>query len=273
MKIDELRIHHLELLKRFIIRYNFDENAYSFKEINEYSGRARILRLFAYLLPGKWTIAQRLAAPSLEQRAKGQDWPLTAESMIGLERMNQFHEALDVIRLEKIEGDIVETGIWRGGAVIFAASYLKVYGIDSKKVYGCDSFEGLPKPDPNYPIDAGDTHHTINILAVSLSEVRSNLEKYGIDLNDVKLVKGWFKDTLPSLEVDTISILRLDGDMYSSTIQALNALYHKVSIGGFVIIDDWCLEGARKAFDDFFGLKTRPAVIDIDGTGAYFRKN
>lgn len=272
MDIDELRIHHLELLKKFIIRYDFDRNAYSFKEINEHLGKMRVLRYFSNLLPGNWTIAQRLVAPSLEERAKGKDWPLTAESMIGLDRMNQFHEALDTVRLEKIEGDIVETGIWRGGAIIFAASYLKVYGLSSKKVFGCDSFEGLPKPDPDYPIDAGDIHHTINILGVSLPEVVSNLVKYGVDPQDVKLVKGWFKDTLPQLDVEAISILRLDGDMYSSTIQSLNALYHKVTNGGYVIIDDWCLEGARKALEDFFSPKSLPIIIDIDGTGAYFRK-
>ena len=130
----------------------------------------------------------------------------------------------------------------------------------------------MPKPDPKYPVDAGDVHSTIRVLAVSLPEVTKNLLKYGIDISQVELVKGWFEDTLPTLKTESISILRLDGDMYSSTIQALDALYSKVSVGGFVIIDDYCLEGARKAIHDFFTKKTPPTIIDIDGTGAYFRK-
>lgn len=272
MKLDELRSHHLELLKRFIIRFDFDTTAYSFKEVRNYPGKLKVLKVVAKLLPANWVIAEPEVVPKLEVREKGLDWPKTAESMIGLERMNQLHAALDTIRLENIEGDIVETGIWRGGAVIFAASYLNVFAMTSKKVYGCDSFEGLPEPDPKYPVDAGDVHSTIRILAVSLPEVTRNLLKYGIDLSQVELVKGWFEDTLPTLRAESISILRLDGDMYSSTIQALDALYGKVSVGGFVIIDDYCLEGARKAIHDFFAKKTPPTLIDIDGTGAYFRK-
>ena len=272
MTIEELRKSHLELIKRFITRYDFDQNAYSYKEVKDLPGKLQILKVIGKFLPKSWVIAQPETTPSLEQRAKGLDWPKTAESMIGLERMNQLHDALDSIRLESIEGDIVETGIWRGGAVIFAASYLKIYGMTTKKVFGCDSFEGLPKPDPKYPVDAGDLHSTINILAVSLQEVSQNLQRYQIDPTQVELVKGWFKDTLPLLRTESISILRLDGDMYSSTSEALEALYHKVSKGGFVIIDDYCLEGARKAVFDFFRNKTLPDIIEIDGTGAYFRK-
>jgi hypothetical protein len=272
MNIDVLRSQHLELLKRFIIRYDLDTNAYSLKKVEIYSGRLRVFQVIAKLLPQHWVIAEPEKVPSLEERERGLDWPKTAESMIGLVRMNQLHTALDTIRLENVEGDIVETGIWRGGAVIFAASYLKIFGITSKRVYGCDSFEGLPKPDPKYPIDAGDEHSKIRVLAVSIQEVERNVLKYGLDFSQIELVKGWFVDTLTSLKVESISILRLDGDMYSSTIQALEALYHKVSVGGYVIIDDYCLRGAREAIHDFFKEKSLPKIIDIDGIGAYFRR-
>lgn len=191
--------------------------------------------------------------------------------MIGLRRMNQLHSSLDIVREEKVPGDIVETGVWRGGAIIFAASYLSIYGMEDRVVYGCDSFEGLPRPNPLFPEDEHDVHWTIDYLKVPISEVKANLIKYGVSEDKVILVKGWFEETLPILPTKKISILRLDGDMYSSTIAALNSLYTKVSKGGFIIIDDYCLKGAKKALFDYLGEEL-PEIIDIDGTGAYFRK-
>ena len=271
MNLDELRVHHLDLLKKFIIRYNFDSDLYKLQTIETYPGKLKFISLFLYFLPRNWTIARLISPPQLEIRANGQDWPISAESMIGLHRMNQLHEALDTVRTEEIPGDIVETGIWRGGAVIFAASYLTLYSMADRKVIGCDSFEGLPAPDDRYPIDKKDIHSTIDVLKVSLEQVTENLRKYQLDMTKVLLVKGWFKDTLPTLNTNEIAILRLDGDMYSSTIEALNSLYEKVAPGGFVIIDDYCLEGAKKVVEDFFE-GNYPKMVEIDGTGAYFRK-
>jgi O-methyltransferase len=271
MELEQLRQHHLELLKKFIIRFDFDEQAYSWKQVKIFPGKLKVLLPILKILPRNWTFAEKLTSPDLENRRNGSDWPLTAESMIGLMRMNQLHESLDVIRNEQIPGDIVETGIWRGGAIIFAASYLSVYNMSDRKVFGCDSFEGLPEPDPKFPIDSNDIHSTIDFLRVSLPEVEHNLKKYLVDTDKVKLVKGWFEQTLPTLPVSKISILRLDGDMYSSTMDALKALYAKVSVGGIVIIDDYCLDGAKIAIHDFFGAEL-PTIHDIDGMGAFFRK-
>jgi O-methyltransferase len=271
MDIETLRVQHLELLKKFLIRFEFDDEAYTFLKVESFPGKLKVLKPITRLLPQNWAIARKIIPPELSVREYGQDWPITAESMIGLIRMNQLHEALGVVREENIEGDIVEAGIWRGGAVIFAATYIDVYGMKDRKIYGCDSFEGLPVPDPKYPEDAGDSHWKYDILKVSLVEVERNLKKYNINRDKVILVKGWFEDTLSELAVEKIAILRLDGDMYSSTMASLNSLYEKVTSGGFVIIDDYSLDGAKKALHDYLG-KNAPKIIDIDGTGAYFRK-
>jgi O-methyltransferase len=272
MNLEELRQHHLNLLKKFIIRYDFDAEAYTWREVENFPGKLSPLKAVRHFLPSNWTVAEKHIRPALIVRENGQDWPVTGESMIGLKRMNQLHSALDQITLESTPGDIVETGVWRGGAIIFCASYLNTYGITDRKVFACDSFVGLPTPDERYPVDIGDTHFTFDVLKVSVEDVRRNLEKYHLNTENVILVKGWFKDTLPSLDTECISILRLDGDMYGSTIQALEALYHKVSKGGFVIIDDFSLEGARKAVEDFFKSDKMPNIQNIDDSAAFFRK-
>ncbi len=112
-------------------------------------------------------------------------------------------------------------------------------------------------------------------LAVSLESVKSNFKKFDMLDDRVKFLQGWFKDTLPAAPISTIAVLRLDGDMYESTMDTLNALYAKVSPGGFVIVDDYGLpeDACKRAVHDFrnaHGL-TEP-IIDIDGFGAFWRR-
>ena len=88
-----------------------------------------------------------------------------------------------------------------------------------------DSFEGLPPPDAGqYPADAGDQHHTFEPLAVSLEQVQANFAEYGLLDDQVTFLEGWFKDTLPTAPIERLAVLRLDGDMYESTMDALDAL-------------------------------------------------
>jgi O-methyltransferase len=208
-------------------------------------------------------------------RAKGRDWPAKAHTMIGFERLRNVRELMSHVISDKIPGDFVETGVWRGGACIYMRAVLKVFGIADRTIWVADSFAGLPKPDvERYPAqDQGDLHHTFKELAVSLETVQENFSKYGLLDGQVKFLKGWFKDTLPGAPIDRIAVLRLDGDMYSSTMDALQALGHKVSPGGFVIVDDFgAVAGCRQAIADYRRDRRIDAPIhDIDGIGAFWR--
>ncbi len=208
-------------------------------------------------------------------RAKGWDWPGKAHTMIGFERLRNVRELMSRTISERVPGDFVETGVWRGGACIYMRAVLKVLGIVDRRVWVADSFVGLPMPDPaRYPTqDQGDMHHTFTELAVSLETVQENFRKYDLLDDQVKFLKGWFKDTLPVAPIDRIAILRLDGDMYASTMDALQALGHKVSPGGFIIVDDFgAVEGCRNAIADYRQQRGINAPIcDIDGIGAYWR--
>jgi SAM-dependent methyltransferase len=208
-------------------------------------------------------------------RAKGRDWPAKAHTMIGFERLRNIRNLMSQVLGDHVPGDFVETGVWRGGACIYMRAILKAFGIADRTIWVADSFAGLPTPDTErYPSqDKGDQHHTFTELAVSLETVQENFRKYDLLDAQVQFLKGWFKDTLPGAPIDRIAILRLDGDMYSSTMDALQALGHKVSPGGFIIVDDFgAVEGCRKAIADYraeHGIEA--PIYDIDGIGAYWR--
>jgi O-methyltransferase len=211
-----------------------------------------------------------------KQREVGGDWPSRAESMIGLKRMDNIQRCIESIIADGVEGDLIETGVWRGGATIFMRGVLKAYDDASRTVWAADSFEGLPKPNATaYAADEGDTHFRWSGLAVGVDQVRHNFERYGLLDEQVQFLVGWFKDTLPTAPIEKLSLIRLDGDMYESTIQAIEALYPKLSSGGFCIIDDFGshVSQAQAAVHDYrktHGI-TEP-IVDIDGSGAFWRK-
>jgi O-methyltransferase len=213
---------------------------------------------------------------SLTLRESGRDWPAIAHTMIGLKRLNSLQECIIGALERGVPGDLVETGVWRGGASIFMRGVLKVYEERERTIWVADSFEGLPPPDPTtYPADASDTHHLYTELIVPLSEVQENFRRYGLLDNQVRFVKGWFRDTLPQLPATQFAVIRLDGDMYESTMVALQSLYPKLSPGGFAIIDDYgAIDGCRQAVDDY---RDSNAIFDpmheADWTGVYWMKS
>jgi hypothetical protein len=209
-----------------------------------------------------------------QERANGRDWPSRAHTMIGSRRLHNLRELTERVLQERVTGDLIETGVWRGGACIMMRAILAAYGETDRRVFVADSFEGLPKPDPaKYPVDAGDTHHAFPALAVSLEEVKRNFERYGLLDEQVVFMKGWFSETLRKAPVEHLAILRLDGDMYESTAQALESLYDRLSPGGYCIIDDGNVPNCKAAVADFRAARSvREPIQDIDGWGFYWQK-
>lgn len=209
-----------------------------------------------------------------ERRRMGMDWPTHAHTMVGLERLKNLRQLVGRVLDEQTPGDFLEAGVWRGGASIYLRALLAVHGVSDRRVWVVDSFAGLPPPDEAaYPADRGDRLHEIDYLAVPLDEVKRNFQKYGMLDSHVEFVQGWFKDTLPTIPVDTLAILRLDGDMYESTAQCLRFLYDRVAIGGFVVIDDFGLPPCRQAVEDFRNERrlTDP-LTDIDGMAVFWQR-
>jgi len=212
--------------------------------------------------------------PSLRQ--VGRDWPTEAETMIGMARLDNVQACIEDVVLEGVPGDLVETGVWRGGCAIFMRGVLKAWNITDRSVWLADSFQGLPVADEDlYIHDRGDRHSELkSYLGVSLEIVKENFRRYELLDHQVRFVPGWFRDTLPTAPIGSIAVLRLDGDMYESTHVALSSLYPKLSLGGFVIIDDYgALPNCKAAVDDFRKAHSIDETMqEIDWTGVYWRR-
>lgn len=207
-------------------------------------------------------------------RDEGLDWPRTALTMIGRKRLRNYGELIERALAEGIEGDVVEAGVWRGGASIYARAVLATHGVTDRKVVVADSFEGLPPPDEDrYPLDAGSRLHDFDELGVGEEAVRAAFARHGLLDEQVVFVRGWFRDTMPTLPVTSIAVLRLDGDMYESTWDVLVHAYDKVTPGGFVIVDDYIHAPCRAAVEAFLGPRgLDPEIVPIDRVGAWFQK-
>lgn len=183
-----------------------------------------------------------------------------AVSMLPLARFDNLQTCiLDVVR-QGVAGDLIETGVWRGGATIFMRGVLKALGVQDRLVWVADSFEGLPEPDAErFPVEAK-THHgpmmarAYRHFAAGLDEVQNNFTSYRLLDDKVRFLKGWFRDTLPTAPIERLALMRLDGDYYESTWDGLANLYDKLEVGGYAIIDDYGEDTwtyCRKAVDDF----------------------
>jgi O-methyltransferase len=213
---------------------------------------------------------------SEDTRRAGRDIPSQAHTMIGLQRLRHLRVLAEAAIAQGVPGDFVETGVWRGGACILLAGVLRAHEAQDRRVVLADSFEGLPPPDPRYAKDALSAFdfHLRPELAVGLDEVRGNFERYGLLDERVVFLKGLFRDTLPAWPAREIAILRMDGDLYSSTMDALVHLYPKVAPGGWVICDDYgVVIDARRAVLDFrAGQGISAPMFAVDGDAAFWRK-
>jgi hypothetical protein len=199
-------------------------------------------------------------------------WPLT---MIGGRRLDNVESCMRSVLEEGVPGDFIETGVWKGGTTIFMRGVLKAYGITDRRVYVADSFEGVPPPDTeSYPADRGSPFHLWPGLAVDLPAVKENFARFGLLDEQVEFVEGWFRDTLPTLRGHTWAVIRLDGDLYESTMDALENLYDDLAIGGWLIVDDYEIEACRKAVTDFRASKNvTDQIQSIDGYGVCWQKS
>lgn len=202
-------------------------------------------------------------------RRNAYELPPGITTMIGHRRLGHLRGCVEDVIANGVPGDLMETGVWRGGATIMMRGVLKARGVTDRQVVVADSFQGLPVPNADdYPADEGLDFSTFDVLAVSKEQVQENFRAFGLLDDQVEFVQGWFKDTMPGLRDRTWAVLRLDGDLYESTMDVLVNCYPQLSPGGWLIIDDFSIPACEQAVHDYRaanGITEEIQVIDSDG--------
>jgi O-methyltransferase len=196
-----------------------------------------------------FVVSRELAEDQVRMRAAGMDWPLQGLTMVGLTRLDDLQSCVESVVADGVEGDLIEAGAWGGGASILMRATLDSLGAAGRTVVVADSFRGFPERD-DANRDA-DELSVFDFLAVPVEQVRENFERLGCE-RGVELVEGYLAHTLPGLSGRRWAVARLDGDTYEATMLSLRCLYPGLSVGGYLIVDDYgALEECSAAVDDF----------------------
>jgi O-methyltransferase len=185
-------------------------------------------------------------------------------------RLVALYKLSEEINQRSLPGDIVECGVYNGGSAAIMASLYQKSPV-SRNVWLFDSFEGLPKPTDK---DGDEAPEYEGWCHGDLSKVEEVLRKLHIPESRVRIVKGWFQDTFPKVEIPKIAILHIDADWYESVKLCLEKFYDSVQPGGYVVLDDYGdWQGCRIATDEFLKKRTLDVkLIQVDYTGFYFQK-
>jgi O-methyltransferase len=178
---------------------------------------------------------------------------------VTLERFETILRHHDNIKL--LDGDIIECGVWKGGMGIFLRQIFH-----DKRIWLADSFSGFQDPNKAKYNFSGESHR-LGGMTVSYGTVIDAFKNNNIDMENVNFLVGYVNDTLPAADIQQLSLLRIDVDAYSATMEVLDHLYDKVMVNGYIIFDDTCLSETRHAIRDFFNargidIKLRHPVTD-----------
>ncbi len=214
--------------------------------------------------PGEMEILQRIK-------------PYTGTST---ERIAGLIRAVKYLTNNKIEGDFVECGVWRGGSMMAAMLTLLQLRDTSRHFYLFDTYEGMTPPTDKDMTYEGTS--AASILAnsekkdghgwwciASLEDVQRNVFSTGYPKEKIHFIKGRVEDTLPAQAPQRIALLRLDTDWYESTLHELAHLYPLLCPNGVLILDDYGFwQGSRRAVDEYFaGQPFTPLLNKLDHSG------
>jgi hypothetical protein len=280
------RSRYLGLLKRSLLNLTYPEHELRVRHLGRSpaaSGRpggsgleeARLLRDIRYRQPD----AYRALVDAKQDCASGVEGGIPfcyPHTLLGLSGLENLERAAEVVFTEGIPGDFLEAGVCQGGASIFLRALQVAYEREERRVWVADSFQGLPEArhaaDLALGLDLSEA--SMPKVAFSLQGVRDNFLRYDLLDENVSFLPGWFADTLSSAATGPLAILRMDGDLYASTWEILEALYDRVSPGGFVIEDDYgSWPSSRQAVDDFRASRDiREPLRHVDRNVVYWRK-
>lgn len=241
-----LRLAYLDAIKRSVTNYAYLGGDTPFDEwrvVNHYD-----------VLAGTWKI-EPYARPC---------------TLLSKKQLDLIEGAVTHIQQANIPGDLIEAGIWRGGAIILMRALLNAYDIEDRKIFAADSFAGIPV---NVRAKGDPVDQWPDRWVASLEDVQRNIWRFGMLDDRIKFIVGFFEDSLAALANERFALIRLDSDSYDSVDTSLEHLYPLLSQGGIAIIDDWHLVGCKKAVEDY---RERHSIADpiqvVDGN-AYWVKS
>ena len=173
-------------------------------------------------------------------------------TMVSKERLENLYNQCK--KFNNTNYSFVECGVAKGGCL----AMMKFASGKNNRIFGFDSFEGMPditkedlgdynKTDPSYWVG--------KLNEAGITSVYNTFSNLKINTTNVKLIKGFFEDTINVdvvNQIGKIAILRLDNDWYKSTKFCIETLYNNVIEGGAIIIDDYgTFIGCKQAIDEF----------------------
>ena len=201
------------------------------------------------------TVKMGSCAENLCLTLNGMHRDITPDTMSHFSALENLQFCVEEVIRNNVPGDLIETGVWKGGLPVFMRGILKAYDVVDRVVWAADSYEGLPKADPERSLEDAIWFHLfspLERLKIPVEFVLNVFQKYGLLDDQVRLLKGVFSLTLPVAPIEKLAVMRLDGDWYKSTMDSLKNLYPKLAPGGFAIIDDYGLPfGCRRAVDEY----------------------
>jgi Macrocin-O-methyltransferase (TylF) len=272
---DDAALLYLDLLKRCVVNLIYEDPAIRY--------------------PWDDSSEQELLPFDRDKRMTATDWPSQAHTMIGMRRLDNIQELVTDVLATGTPGDLIETGVWRGGSTIFMRGMLEAHGVRDRSVWVADSFEGFPSTEEQGASERSFSSPELANLrgyqtreyapafrasmdrvmeGTSLEAVRDRFDRYGLLDEQVKFLPGWFRDTLPLAPIERLALLRLDGDLYDSTYDALDALYPRLSVGGYAIVDDYgFVAECRQAVHDYLGAAGVEADLQrVDDDAVFWQK-
>ncbi|WP_321846911.1 TylF/MycF/NovP-related O-methyltransferase [Paraburkholderia bannensis] len=233
-----------------------------------------VLSVYPYLTPEK--LADILKNTKVSRQI---------HTYVGQKGLDNVEACVRTVLFDDIAGDFLDAGVLRGGIGILMRGILKAADDStSRKIVMADSFDGLPPPSIDDSVfDREVWYRFINKTtrynlkcSCDVGSVKSNFEKYDLMDDRVEFLKGWFNETMPTLRSRSFAIVRIDVDWYNSCRDVLDNVYDCLSDGGFVIIDDYKLQGCHAAIDAFRDERQINDPIEIADAEAgivYWRKN
>jgi hypothetical protein len=196
-------------------------------------------------------------------------------TLLSPERAQNLYRLARRIERERVPGDVIECGVCNGGSAALLASSATRSRL-KRTVWLLDSFQGMPDITPEDGVAFGgrtaESH--VGQEVGDIDRVKEVLRQVGADMNRVRILPGWFRDTFASVTATQIAILNIDADWYQSVKLCLDTFYDRVVAGGFVSFDDYGhWPGCRKAVDEFFEKrKLLYELVQVDYTAHWFRK-